>query len=96
MQIIPLAPVPSQVLTVALGAQACRIAVYAKSTGMYADLFVNDVAIVTGVAVQHANRWVRDAYCGFVGDLAVFDLQGSDDPQWQGLGDRWVLGYLTP
>ena len=41
------------------------------------------------------NRIVRDTYLGFLGDLAFFDLQGEDDPYYTGLGDRWVLGYLT-
>lgn len=38
------------------------------------------VPVVYGVICQHANRIVRDAYLGFTGDLAFYDLVGSDDP----------------
>lgn len=37
-------------------------------------------AVVLGVTCLHATRIVRDAYLGFAGDLAFYDLQGTDDP----------------
>ena len=94
MQIIPLSPVPSQTFTVLLAGQSCRINVYAKTTGVFVDLYVNNAPVVTGVIAQHANRIVREPYRGFAGDLALFDTQGSADPEYAGLGTRWVLGYL--
>lgn len=36
--------------------------------------------VVLGVICHHANRIVRDTYLGFIGDLAFYDLQGTDDP----------------
>jgi hypothetical protein len=39
---------------------------------------------------------VRDEYLGFIGDLAFFDTQGMTDPDWTGLGSRYILGYFFP
>lgn len=94
MLVVPLQAVPSQVVTVTLAGQACRIAVAQRRTGLYVDLYVSDAAIITGVIAQDANRIVRDAYLGFTGDLAFFDTLGSQDPDYTGLGGRYFLAYL--
>lgn len=92
-EVVPLRPSAAQRLTVQLGGQNCTIRVYSMATGLYFDLYVSSVLVVAGVICQHANRLVRAAYLGFVGDLAFYDTQGSDDPEWQGLGSRWILVY---
>jgi hypothetical protein len=95
MLIIPLQPVPSQTLTVALAGQSCKLNVYQKSTGLFIDVYVNDALIIGGVVAENANRIVRDAYLGFIGDLAFFDQQAEGaDPDFTGLGSRWLLFYL--
>ncbi|MGA3882104.1 hypothetical protein ACPCYY_19985, partial [Bacillus pumilus] len=66
---VPLIAAPSQVLNVQLGLQSCRIAVYHKRTGLYLDLFVVDVPIVTGVLCRDRTFLLRNAYLGFAGDL---------------------------
>ncbi len=101
MQVIPTNPSPSQSLTVQLGGQPCTINLRTYLTGLFVDLYVNNAAIITGVIAENANRIVRDAYLGFVGDLAFFDTQpdpvnGPQDPEYSGLGSRWFLAYLTP
>ena len=95
MEIIPLRAVPSQVLTVTLGGQACQIAVYQKITGLYIDLYVNNALIIGGVICENLNRIVRSIYLGFIGDLAFIDNQGNDDPVYTGLGTRFSLAYLS-
>ena len=64
--------------------------------GMFCDLLVNDTLIIGGVICENANVIVRDAYLGFVGDIAFFDTQGTSDPSYTGLGSRWILVYLAP
>lgn len=95
MLVIPLQPVPAQVLNVTLGNQACTLNVYAKSTGLYIDLYVSNALIIGGVICQNINRIVRDLYLGFVGDLVFNDTQGASDPTYDGLGGRYVLLYLS-
>lgn len=91
---IPLQPVKSQTLTVDLQNQPVRLNIYQKDTGLYCDILINDVAILTGVIARESNKLVRDAYLDFVGDLAFYDLEGVEDPRYAGLGSRWVLVYV--
>ena len=93
-QVIPLLAANSQTLSVRLGGQPCRIHVYQKSTGLYLDLYVADVLTVAGVVCRNGVRLVRDAYLGFIGDLAFADTRGDSDPEASGLGTRWVLAYV--
>lgn len=88
---IPLTAVPSQIVAVQLGAQGCRITVRQRRTGLFVDLYVNDVLIVGGMKAENLVRMVRDAYLGFTGDLFFADTQGTDDPDYTGLGGRFVF-----
>ncbi len=91
---VPIQAVASQTLAVVLANQPCRINIYSRRQGLFVDLYVNNVAIITGVIALDANLIVRDAYLGFIGDLAFYDTQGSDDPVYTGLGSRYVLIYI--
>ncbi len=91
---VPIQAVPSQTFAVVLANQSCRINLYTKRQGLFVDLYVNNAPIVTGVIALDANLIVRDAYLGFIGDLAFFDTQGADDPTYLWLGSRYVLLYL--
>ena len=92
---ITIQPVASQTFSVSLGGQSCQINIYQKSTGLFIDVFVNNAAIITGVICLDETLIVRDAYLGFIGDLAFYDTQGSDDPYYTGLGSRWLLAYVA-
>lgn len=94
MKIIPLSALPSQKLSVLLANQNCQIKVYQKTTGLYVDLSINNVPIVSGVICRNAVQLVRDTYLGFVGDLVFLDTQGSDDPDYTGLAGRFTFVYL--
>ena len=45
---------------------------------------------------ENLNVIVRDAYLGFIGDLAFYDTQGDTAPVYTGLGSRYVLEYFAP
>jgi hypothetical protein len=94
MLIVPLIPTPAQKLSIVLAGQACDIAVYQKSTGLYLDLAVNAAPMLYGVLCLNGVQLVIDAYHGFIGDLAFYDTQGLSDPFYTGLGDRYILAYL--
>ena len=95
MLIVPLQPLPNQLVTVTLSEQVCKIAVYQKEQGLFLDLTVDNVTLLAGVICENLNRIVRSIYIGFSGDLAFIDNQGSNDPEYTGLGSRWSLAYLT-
>ncbi len=99
MQIIPTQAVPSQTMAVNLNNQLCRVNVYQRRSGLYLDLYnaatTPPTLIIGGVLCEDRNRIVRSAYLGFDGDLTFYDTQGADDPDYTGLGDRFLLAYLT-
>ena len=95
MNTVPLQQVPSQTLQIILGSQNCSINVYQSPDALFMDLFVNDEPVRQGIICQNLNLIVREAYLGFSGDLYFDDTQGSDDPNYTGLGSRFQLVYLS-
>lgn len=94
--VIPLLPVPSQLLTIGLLGQNCNIKVYQRTTGLYVDLGISGKMVIGGVIAHDRCRIVRDPYLGFLGDLAFWDSQGTSDPNWTELNSRYYLGYFSP
>lgn len=90
---IPLNAVPSQVLSVQLGGQSCRIGVRQRRTGLFVDLYVQDTPIALGMKAIDRKFLVRAAYRGFEGDIFFVDTQGENDPSYEGLGSRWQLAW---
>jgi hypothetical protein len=95
MEMIPLQAVPNQTVTILLSDQYCKINVYQKTTGMYIDLFVNNIAIITTKIIRDRLPVVLHEYLGFIGDLSFIDTQGKEDPEYTGIGTRYFLLYLT-
>lgn len=94
MKTIPISAVPSQSFSTVLGGQNCQLKIYQKSTGVYLDLSINNVPIITGVICHDRVKLVRQEYLGFIGDLAFSDTQGVSDPDYTGFGSRYLLVYL--
>lgn len=92
--IVPLQAVPSQVLGIQLASQNFQVSVYQKSTGLFFDLALDTADVVVGVLAHDRVRLVRSAYLGVVGDFTFYDTQGSSDPDYTGLGDRFQLLYV--
>lgn len=95
MLVIPLKNTPSQSLHVLLGGQDCKINIYQKTTGLYADVFVANVPIKVAQICKDRTVLIRHKYLGFKGDLFFKDTQGLADPTFDELGGRYVLGYQT-
>lgn len=96
MQIIPLTSVPSQRLSIVLNQQNCAISVYTLSTGLYLDLVLEGTLIISAMICRDRVRMVRQPYLGFAGNIAFIDTQGRDDPDYSGLGKRFLLTYSGP
>jgi hypothetical protein len=62
------------------GAIATDPPTYENANPVFVDVYVNDAPIILGVLGLDRTRIVRDAYLGFIGDLAFVDTQGADDP----------------
>jgi hypothetical protein len=92
---IPLQPVPSQSTKVILDGQNCQILINQRTQGIFVDVNVNGVDIVTSVIARDAVPIVCRDYAGFAGNLLFIDNMGNSDPSFEGLGDRYSLVYLT-
>ena len=94
--IVPLIAVPSQILAIELNGQVVNLNVYQRTTGLFVDVGLNNLLVIGGVIAHDRVLIVRDPYLGFVGDLAFWDSQGLQDPEWTGLNSRFYLGYFDP
>lgn len=54
--------------------------VYENVNPVFLDLFVDDALVVGGVECHNQSLTVIDQYLGFVGDLAMIDTEGDEDP----------------
>ncbi|HEL3554094.1 TPA: hypothetical protein UMP13_001940 [Klebsiella pneumoniae] len=95
MQEISLSPSLSQNVYVTLGGQNCAIKLHQRSTGFYADLYVDDKPIFQGVLCLNCVYLVRYKYLGFSGDLVFVDSKGTADPYYDEIGTRFKLYYAT-
>ena len=50
---------------------------------------------VAGMAVVTGNNLLKGRGLYQMGVLALLDLQGSEDPEFTGFGDRWKMVYIT-
>lgn len=97
MIVIPLQAIPAQTFNVTLNGQACTIALYQKGGYFFMDLAVNGAPVRQSRMLLNSVWFVRYAYLGFIGDLVMFDTQGTNEsPTYDGLGARYQLYYLTP
>lgn len=110
MQVVPLEALPSQSLQIVLGGQNCALDVYildgydftdstlnTTNTNVYLDLAYNGIEVTeTQICLNQKRLLLNRQYLGFSGDFMFVDTQGTSDPQYQGLGSRYVLLYLTP
>jgi len=93
---IPLQPVPAQTVNALLEQQAATMTVRQLGTGVYLSLSLGDTSIVSQCICENANRIVRGTYQGFEGDVFFIDTTGAGaDPQFDGLGTRFQLVYMT-
>lgn len=93
MLIVPVAAVPNQIEAVPLEGQTYIVSINQRSSGLYMDVFMNGATIITGVLCENRNLIIRNRYLGATGDFYFVDTQGDDDPDYTGLGERFLLMY---
>lgn len=65
--------------------------VYETVNPVFLDLYLNGALVVGGVLCLKDVGIVRDAYLGFVGELAFSSIMADNDPVWTGLGWQYLL-----
>lgn len=109
MLLVPLSPNPNQTLQIVLGGQNCAIELRTLDGSAYTDvadlgtsqpylsfsLTVGGTSITLNALCLNQKRLlINRQYLGFVGDFVFVDTQGAEDPQYTGLGTRWLLVYI--
>ena len=92
---IPLQPVASQVVKAVLGGQNFQIFIYQKAQGMFVDINVDGIDVMSAVIARDVTPLISREYAGVSGNLIFTDTQGSHEPTYDGLGTRYTLVYLT-
>lgn len=92
--VVPLQAVPSQTVALTLAGQQCQINVYQKTTGLFFDLIVGGVDVIKARICRNRALLVASPYLGFIGDLMFYDTQGTSDPDYTGLADRYALVFV--
>lgn len=90
---IPTSKNPNQMFHVNINKQNCTIILTQKRTGLFFSLAVDDVFLIRSVRCENENPLVLYSYIKFVGNLYFIDLEGNQDPDYLGLGDRFILCY---
>lgn len=94
---IPLINIPSQRLSVVLNYQDVTLSVYTKQDNLfgshlYLDLTKDGKILIEGQIVVVNQKLIPDNI-GFTGNLYMIDLDANDEPQYQDLGNRFILIY---
>ena len=93
MVIIPVKKEPNQRLSVVLDDQNCTIELYQRFDRLYANVYVDDDPVILGVVCLDRLEITEIDQNKFRGLLCFMDTLGMDAPQWEGLGDRYLLTY---
>jgi hypothetical protein len=98
MKIVPIQSVPSKRYRVKLDGfkTALHIRRQATNEQWYMSLDVDELDIhVHGFALMTGTDWLMSRSNLQMGVLMLVDFQGNEDPDFDGLGDRWKLIYFT-
>lgn len=90
---IPLTAIPHQLVATIVNGQAVQIEVRQMGSSLYTSCMVDGVQINRNVrAVNHGEvlPW-SDFRVG--SQIEWVDTQGDDDPQFDGLGSRWLMCF---
>lgn len=93
---IPLQSVPDQTFSVELGGQDCEIHIYLRYSFLYMDLTVDDEIVFQGQICLNNVNMIQYNHEKFNGEIRFVDTQGTDDPYYTELNERWYLVYVQP
>lgn len=83
LMVIPLQPIPNQSRSYVLNDTAYTVDIETRRGGLYISVWQG------GDYVLRNRALLSYAPVGF--GLQLVDTQGTDDPEYSGLGDRWLL-----
>ena len=92
---IPIKPIPNQKIDIILNKQNVRIIINYKYGNLYADVYSKGDALCYGAIIRNNTPIIKARYTGFDGNLFMHDMNSTLDPDYELLGKRYRLVYLT-
>lgn len=92
---VPLSPTPGQRLQIVLDDQNVTLTLRQKGARMYIDLDVGVTRVMRGAICCDRTNVKQYKTMPFRGGLFFVDTEGREAPQFEGLGTRWFLMYLS-
>ena len=89
----PLTPIPHQLVASVVGSQSYEITIRQMGSSLFTSVVIDGEQITRNVRATSGGSitpW-GDARVGT--QIYWQDTQGDDDPQFDGLGSRWLLCY---
>ena len=90
---IPLSATPAQKTAVTINEQDITVSLHTMLRRLYADVQLNNQHIIRNRICLNNTPLINEAWRGLNGELYFIDTQGQNNPQWQGLGSRFILVY---
>ena len=92
---VPLQALPYQSLSTVLDGQNCVIEVRQLGNRVYCSLRSNDIQIVESAIALNFTAVNPYPNPNFHGALFFYDSEGDSIPQWEELGKRYKLMFIT-
>lgn len=90
-----LAQIPAQRFQVDLDGQYCTITLRQKGNRIYLDMDTADDPVVRGAICLHGVDIIQSYSPYFTGSLHFYDTLGASAPQYEHLGTRYRLYYVS-
>lgn len=91
--IIPIDKLPNQKFNIELNKQRCEFEFLTRGVQLYMSLIVNDEPFIYGQICLNKVDLIQYNKAKFKGRVYFEDTQGTLDPLYYGLGERWILVY---
>ena len=90
---IPLTKDVNQEFQIILNGQNCTIGVFQKDETVFVNLWVNSKPIFLGISALDRVGIKLSDYMDFLGQLWFEDKNGTQNPNFNGFGDRYSFYY---
>ncbi len=89
--LINMKPIPAQRFTTEIGGITYGFTFRQLGRAVYVWLTAGNVSVVSGQMVEHATKIPFYASPHVSGHFTVYDTRGTEHPNYEGLGTRWIL-----
>ncbi len=88
-----LSALPNQVCNAVIGGQSFVIELRQLGNSLFSSVSVDGVQITRNVRATHGGGLTPWPHAGVKTQLTWQDTKGTDAPQYEGLGDRWLIVF---